>query len=68
MINFKELLRSLRQDQTPKPRQKRTEVNIIPGKSVSLEDVDGDLSHPPTSLSNEVKPSTSKVMPKKRKL
>ena len=63
---FKEHPRRLRQDQTLKLRKK---IDITQGKSIGLEDfedVDGDLNHPPTSLPNETKPFSFKVMPKNR--
>ena len=61
--SFKELLQSLRQDQTPKPRKKRTKVNVQPGRSVSVddfEDVDGEDVTPHTSLYSDPSPCTSK--------
>ncbi|KAK5639656.1 hypothetical protein RI129_012148 [Pyrocoelia pectoralis] len=66
--SFKELLQSLRQDQTPKIRKKRTKVNVKPGKSIGVEDFfdDDENLNPQTSLSSDPKPCSSKqVQPNK---
>lgn len=69
--SFKELLQSLTQDQTPKPRKKRTKVNVQPGRSVSVddfEDMDGEDVTPHTSLYSDPSPCTSKqAKPTKKK-
>lgn len=66
--SFKELLQSLRQDQTPKIRKNRTKVNVKPGKSIGVEDfVDDDENlNPRTSLSSDQNLCSSKqVQPNK---
>lgn len=40
--SFKDLLMSLRQDQTPKMKTKRTKVKVQPGKSIRIEDFNQD--------------------------
>ncbi|XP_063221130.1 uncharacterized protein LOC134530328 [Bacillus rossius redtenbacheri] len=67
---FKELLQSLRQDQTPKPKKKRTKVKVQPGRSVTVDDfeeVDGENVTLHTSLHSDPSPCTSKqAKPMKR--
>lgn len=66
--SFKELLQSLRHDQTPNIRKRRTKVNVKPGKSISVEDFVEDDENPQTSLSTGQNPGTSgtkQVQPKK---
>ena len=66
--SFQELLQSLRHDQTPKIRQKRTKVNVKPGKSIGVEDFVVDDEIPQTSRSTGQNPGTSgtkQVQPKK---
>ncbi|XP_047122090.1 uncharacterized protein LOC124805564 [Schistocerca piceifrons] len=61
--SFKELFQSLRQDQTPKQRRKRTKVNAQPGRSISdddFEDMDGEDVTPSYSLYSDPSPCTSK--------
>ena len=66
--SFQELLQNLRHDQTPKIRQKRTKVNVKPGKSIGVEDFVVDDEIPQTSRSTGQNPGTSgtkQVQPKK---
>ncbi|KAK9883062.1 hypothetical protein WA026_001267 [Henosepilachna vigintioctopunctata] len=66
--SFKELLQSLRHDQTPNIRKRRTKVNVKPGKSISVEDFVEDEENPQTSHSTGQNPGTSgtkQVQPKK---
>lgn len=74
--SFKELLRSLRQYDTPQIRKKRTKVNVTPGKSVEVK----DFEHPagadtyrdqagPSGASTQTngKPKASKLIKKSTK-
>ncbi|KAK9873520.1 hypothetical protein WA026_022932 [Henosepilachna vigintioctopunctata] len=44
--SLKELLQSLRHDQTTNIRKRKTEVNVKPGKSISVEDFVEDDENP----------------------
>ncbi|KAK9872855.1 hypothetical protein WA026_019644 [Henosepilachna vigintioctopunctata] len=66
--SFKELLQSLRHDQTPNIRKRRTKVNVKPGKIISVEDFVEDDENPQTSHStgqNSGTSGTKQVQPKK---
>lgn len=63
--SFQELLQSLRHDQTPKIRKKRSKVNVIPGKSIGVEDFVEDDENPQTSDSTGQNPGTKQVQSKK---
>lgn len=67
--SFKELLQSMRQEHTSNTnrREKRTKINVLPGKSISSEDFEGVAEEvdPQTSIvdstgSNDPKPCSSK--------
>lgn len=60
--SFKELLRSLRQYDSPQPKKRRTKVNVAPGKSLQVSDFGEDPDDPEPMSSNM---AVKKAKPKK---